>query len=177
MYVQVLKTLSERKIRLSNHPAEFPQQQYEKALKRMQRYGVILERFISPEGAFPVFGRSMTYRLGVFQPLALLAWKENLPPELPEGQVRNALTAAMKRMFSVAGNFNAGGFLQLGFAGHQPALADSYTNNGSLYLTSEIFLPLGLPPNHPFWSSPAQPTTSQKAFHSAPFPKDHAIKD
>ena len=26
---------------------------YEKALKRMQRYGYILERFISPEGYFP----------------------------------------------------------------------------------------------------------------------------
>ena len=35
---------------------------YEKALHRMQRYGEILERMISPEGTFPVFGRSMTYR-------------------------------------------------------------------------------------------------------------------
>jgi hypothetical protein len=86
---------------------------------------------ISPEGSFPVFGRSMTYRLGVFQPLALLAWKEHLPAELPEGQVRAALTAAMKRMFSVKGNFNEKGFLQLGFAGHQPGLADWYTDNGS----------------------------------------------
>jgi hypothetical protein len=85
----------------------------------------------------------MTYRLGVFRPLALLAWKGNLPDDLPEGQVRTALTAVMKRMFSKESNFNEKGFLQLGFAGHQPNLADWYTNNGSLYLTSEIFLPLG----------------------------------
>ncbi|MDR1172192.1 MAG: DUF2264 domain-containing protein [Bacteroidales bacterium] len=170
MYFQVLSVLTDKK-RLSQ----------EKTLavvsKRMQRYGMILERMISPEGSFPVFGRSMTYRLGVFQPLALLAWKEQLPETLPGGQVRAALTAVMKRMFSVDGNFNEKGFLQLGFAGHQPGLADSYTNNGSLYLTSEIFLPLGLPAGHPFWTSPAQDWTAKKAWGGAEFPKDHATRE
>jgi hypothetical protein len=169
MYVQVLNVLASKK-RLSQDKTPGL------ALKRMQRYGMILERMISPEGSFPVFGRSMTYRLGVFQPLSLLAWKEQLPEELPEGQVRAALTAVMKRMFSVNGNFNEKGFLQLGFAGHQPNLADWYTNNGSLYLTSEIFLPLGLPAGHSFWTSPAQDWTAKKAWSGAEFPKDHAIK-
>jgi len=144
--------------------------------ERMQRYSCILERFISPEGTFPVFGRSMTYRFGVFQPLALLAWKERLPESLSYGQVRAGLTAVLKRMFSVDGNFNEKGFLQLGFAGHQPDLADVYTNNGSLYLTSFGFLPLGLPANHPFWTEPAQDWTSKKAWSGQAFPKDHAIK-
>ena len=80
------------------------------AKKRMQRFGMILERFISPEASFPVFGRSMTYRLGVFQPLSMLCWKEMLPEELSEGQVRNALTCVMKRLFAVDGNFNEKGF-------------------------------------------------------------------
>mgnify|MGYP002244278765 CR=1 FL=1 len=46
------------------------------AQKRMQRFGMILERFISPEGAFPVFGRSITYRTGTLQPLGFvgMAW-------------------------------------------------------------------------------------------------------
>jgi hypothetical protein len=169
MYVQVLNVLASKK-RLSQD--ETPGL----ALKRMQRYGMILERMISPEGSFPVFGRSMTYRLGVFQPLSLLAWKEQLSEELPEGQVRAALTAAMKRMFSVDGNFNEKGFLQLGFAGRQSGLADWYTNNGSLYLTSEVFLPLGLPAGHSFWTSPAQEWTAKKAWSGVEFPKDHAIK-
>ncbi|MDR1783420.1 MAG: DUF2264 domain-containing protein [Dysgonamonadaceae bacterium] len=150
------------------------QEQLNIAVQRMQRMGVILERFISPEGTFPVFGRSMTYRLGVFQPLSWLAWREKLPEELPEGQVRAALTAAMKRMFSVEGNFNDAGYLQLGFAGHQPAIADSYTNNGSLYLTSEVFLPLGLPASHSFWTSQALDWTEKKAWSGSEFPKDHA---
>jgi hypothetical protein len=170
MYVQVLNVLASKK-RLSQDKTPGL------ALKRMQRYGMILERMISPEGSFPVFGRSMTYRLGAFQPLSLLAWKEQLPEELPEGQVRASLTAVMKRMFLVDGNFNEKGFLQLGFAGHQSGLADWYTNNGSLYLTSEVFLPLGLPAGHSFWTSPAQDWTAKKAWSGAEFPKDHAIKD
>jgi hypothetical protein len=177
MYVQVLDILVEKKLQLRDKNVTIVQKNLEVARKRMQRYGMILERMISPEGTFPVFGRSMTYRLGVFQPLALLAWKEQLPEKLPEGQVRAALTAAMKRMFAIDGNFNAGGFLQLGFAGHQPGLADPYTNNGSLYLTSEIFLPLGLPADHSFWTAPAQDWTAKKAWNGVDFPKDSAIKN
>lgn len=175
MYVQVLQVLVDRKLRLRDKNLQSVQKNLETAQKRMQRYGMILERLISPEGTFPAFGRSMTYRMGVFQPLSLLSWKENLPKELPEGQVRNALTYVMKKMFSMEGNFNEGGFLKLGFAGHQPDLADWYTNNGSLYLTSEIFLPLGLPANHSFWTSTAEEWTAKKAWSGQSFPKDHAI--
>lgn len=150
---------------------------FETAKKRMQRHGIILERFISPEGTFPVFGRSMTYRLGVFQSLSLLSLRQELPEELSQGQTRYALTAVMKRMFSVEGNFDDKGFLKLGFVGHQPNLADWYTNNGSLYLTSLVFLPLGLPAGHSFWTSPPEDWTAKKAWGGKPFPKDHAIKN
>ena len=50
---------------------------------------------------------------------------------MSNGQVRSALTAVMNNMFKVEGNFNEKGFLQLGFAGHQPDLSNYYTNNGS----------------------------------------------
>lgn len=168
MYVEVLEVLVAKKRMVKPETLDI-------ARKRMQRYGIILERFISPEATFPVFGRSMTYRMGVFQPLALLSLKQQLPEELSEGQVRNALTGVMKRMFEVKGNFNEKGFLQLGFAGHQPNLADWYTNNGSLYLTSLTFLPLGLPANHSFWTTPAKEWTAQKAWSGEDFPRDHAI--
>ena len=169
MYFEILEVLVQKNRMVKSETLEVVR-------KRMQRYGLILERFISPEGSFPVFGRSMTYRLGVFQPLALLALREQLPQELTDGQVRNALTAVMKRMFSVDGNFNDKGFLQLGFAGHQPDLADWYTNNGSLYLTSLVFLPLGLPASHSFWNLPDEDWTSKKAWSGEPFPKDHSIR-
>lgn len=141
--------------------------------KRMQKYSVILERLVSPEGAYPVFGRSIPYRMAVFQPLALLAWRKELPQELSEGQVRAALDAVRKRMFCDERNFNAGGFLTLGFNGSQPDSSDRYTNNGSLYMTSLFLLPLGLPADDSFWTCPDEPWTSAKAWSGERFPKDH----
>ena len=141
--------------------------------KRMQKYSVILERLVSPEGAYPVFGRSIPYRMAVFQPLALLAWRKELPKELSEGQVRAALDAVRKRMFGDGRNFNAGGFLTLGFNGSQPDSSDRYTNNGSLYMTSLFLLPLGLPADDSFWTCPDEPWTSVKAWSGESFPKDH----
>ena len=144
------------------------------ALKRMQRFGMILERFVSPEGTFPVFGRSITYRTGVLQPLALLSLRGWLPKELPAGQVRAAMTAVIQRMFGDNRNFNVEGYLTLGFNGSQPNISDWYTNNGSLYLASLAFLPLGLPADAPFWTDAPQPWTSKKAWGGEDFPKDHA---
>ena len=148
------------------------------AIKRMQRFNVFMERLISPEGTYPAFGRSVVYRMGAFQTLAMAAWKYGLPEGMSNGQVRSALTAVMNNMFKVEGNFNEKGFLQLGFAGHQPDLSNYYTNNGSLYMTSLVFMPLGLPADHPFWKDAAEPWTSQKAWSGQPFPIDghHSLR-
>lgn len=143
------------------------------AIKRMNRFNTILERFISPEGAYPAVGRSVIYRMGAFQTLAMSAWKYGLPKDLTNGSVRSALTCVMKRMFAVDGNFDDKGYLRLGFAGHQPNLANYYSNNGSLYMTSLVFMPLGLPADHPFWTAPAEPWTSQKAWSGQEFPEDY----
>lgn len=172
MYVECLGVMTnEGKNKIWNAP----DCNYDRAMKRMQRFGMILERFISPEGAFPVFGRSITYRTGVLQPLALLAWKQQLPQELPNGQVRAAMTSVIKRMFAGDQNFNEKGFLRLGFNGAQPKISDWYTNNGSLYLASLAFLPLGLAADHPFWTDAPQSWTSKKAWEGEEFPKDHAV--
>lgn len=148
---------------------------YEQALRRMQRYCEHLERLVSPEGTFPPIGRSLTYRTGAFQPLALLALRKQLPDILTEGQVRAALVAVHKSIFKDASNFNADGFLTIGFAGHQPELGDSYSNNGSMYLTSESFLPLGLPANDSFWTVKSEDWTAKKAFRNDRFNKDYPV--
>ena len=146
------------------------------ALERMQKFNIFLERLISPEGKIPAFGRSIVYRLGIFQTLSLSIWKYDLPSPLTNGGVRNALTNVMNNMFNIKGNFNKKGYLTLGFAGHQPNVANGYSNNGSSYITSLIFLTLGLPANHPFWTDPSQPWTSQNAWNGKPFPMDYHIK-
>lgn len=149
--------------------------EYDQAITRMQRYGVIQERLISPEGTFPVVGRSMTYRNAVFQPLVQLALHEQLPAELAPGQVRAALTAVMKRIFEAPGTFDKDGWLQLGFCGHQPEIADVYTSTGSLYLCTTGFLALGLPDKNAFWTASSEEWTAQKAWTGKTVKKDHAL--
>jgi hypothetical protein len=171
MYVEILEEISD-----SGKKGGF-RNDYPRALKRMQRHSVILERLVSPEGTFPVFGRSITYRTAVFQPLAQIAWRQQLPEELTNGQVRAAITAVMKNMFGDDRNFNSEGYLTLGFNGPQPKTSDWYTNNGSLYLTSLSLLPLGLPANHAFWTDAPQSWTSKKAWAGEEFPKDRTYHE
>ena len=173
MYLETLQAMQDAK---ANTRIDY-KKYYDRALTRAQKMAVILERFISPEGTFPVFGRSIPYRLAALQPLALMAWYGKLPPELPGGQVRAALTRVMHRMFDEQQNFNEGGYLTIGFCGSQPDVADWYTNNGSLYMTTLAFMPLGLPADHPFWTDAAEPWTQVKAWGGQPFPKDHRWAD
>ena len=147
----------------------------DQAYKRMQRYASFQERFISPEGTFPIFGRSSTYRVGAFWPLATLALENNLPAGVMPSQVRPALTAVFKRVF-VKDTFNTSGLLTLGFVGaNQSNIADSYSNTGSMYLASFAFMPLGLPASHEFWSAPPTNWTQKKAWNGEVFPKDYAV--
>ena len=173
MYLETLQAMVDSK---HNSRLDY-QKYYDRALKRAQKYAIILERFISPEGTFPVIGRSTPYRMAAMQPLALMAWYEKLPSDLSNGQVRAALTKVMHRMFDQQENFNDAGYLTIGFCGSQPETADWYTNNGSLYMTSLAFMPLGLPAAHPFWTDAPQPWTQVKAWGGQPFPKDHRWDD
>ena len=173
LYLETLQAMKDAKAYTRIHYGQY----YARALERCQKFSIVLERLISPEGTFPVFGRSIPYRMAAMQPLALMAWYQTLPGGLTNGQVRSALTATMKSMFDGKENFNEGGFLTIGFCGRQPNVADWYTNNGSLYMTSLSFLPLGLPATHPFWTDAPADWTSKKAWSGQPFPKDHQWKD
>jgi len=173
MYLETLQAMKDSGRYTRIHYGKY----YDRAFKRAQKYSIVLERLISPEGTFPVFGRSIPYRMATMQPLALMAWYDKLPSGLTPGQVRSALTAVMHRMYDGKENFNEGDYLTIGFAGRQPNVADWYTNNGSLYMTSLAFLPLGLPSTHPFWTDADQDWTSRKAWSGKPFPKDHLWRD
>ena len=173
MYLETLQAMIDAKVNTRIDYNKY----FDRALKRAQKYAIILERFISPEGTFPVIGRSTPYRLAAMQPLALLAWYQKMPKELSNGQVRAALTQVIHRMFDHQNNYNQKGFLTIGFCGSQPETADWYTNNGSLYMTSLSFMPLGLPANHPFWTDAPQPWTQVKAWNGKSFPKDHRWGD
>lgn len=145
-------------------------------MKRFTRYAGQLERMISPEGAYPVIGRSIVYRVGAFHALAQASLLEVLPNEVSSAQVRCALTAVINRQFTAPHTFDdGGGWLRIGFAGSQIQMSESYINTGSTYLCTTGFLPLGLPVDNPFWSDPFTPWTGVKAWNGREVKADHAI--
>ncbi len=148
---------------------------YDLAEKRMIRYSEYLEHVISPEGTYPAYGRSITYRTAAFQALAQTALMEKLPTHIKPAQVRCALTKVMYNMYDGNQNFDDKGWLLLGFNGHQPAVADSYTSTGSLYMATLGFLTLGLPANNKFWTDEPAPWTSLKAWNGEFIKKDYKV--
>lgn len=146
-----------------------------KAVARLTRFAAVQERMIAPDGSYPVLGRSIVYRAGAFQGLALAALRHGLPPALPPAQVRRALTAVLQRTLGAPDTFDPQGWLRLGLAGAQPSLAENYISTGSLYLCSTALLPLGLDPADPFWSAPDVPTTWEKAWSGQDLPADKAL--
>ncbi|WP_316817241.1 DUF2264 domain-containing protein [Pedobacter nyackensis] len=150
---------------------------YDKVLKRAQRYAVIQERLISPEGTFPPVGRSLVYRYGAFQVLSQVALLNKLPEEISPAQVRSALSLVIYRLTEAPGTFDTKGWLNAGFYGNQPGLAEYYITTGSLYLCTVGLLPLGLPANDSFWTSPAKDWTSKKVWKGVDLPADHAYTD
>lgn len=167
MMVIMLQQMADKKL--------MPQAEYELALKRMVRYADFLERMITPEGYFPVFGRSMTYRTGIFHALNQTALLHQLPQHINPAQVRSGITLVMRHCFEADGNFDKNGWLQLGLSGHQPMIADYYTCTGSLYICTLGFMALGLPSSDNFWTGPASDWTARKAWSGQPFQKDYHV--
>ncbi|TDE44335.1 DUF2264 domain-containing protein [Flavobacterium rhamnosiphilum] len=171
----VIHTMLVEVLRVNVAKGRRDKKEYDIAYKRMQRYASFQERYISPEGTYLVVGRSSTYRVGAFWPLVKLALDNALPKEIKPAQVRSALTLVMKNMF-IPSTFTKGNWLTLGLVGDkQTNLADYYSNTGSMYITSLVFLPLGLPATHEFWSEPFTDWTQRKAWSGQPFEKDYAV--
>ena len=124
-----------------------------------------------------LLGRSMGYRFGAFQVLAQVSWMKLLPEHIKPAQVRCALTKVMKRQLA-KGTFDKDGWLNLGFCGHQPEIADRYVSTGSNYLCTFIFLPLGLQADDEFWTAKPEKWSSVKIWSgSRDIKKDGSIRN
>ncbi|HIY67832.1 MAG TPA: DUF2264 domain-containing protein [Candidatus Alistipes intestinigallinarum] len=142
--------------------------------RRFGRYAAQLERMISPEGTYPVIGRSLSYRFGVLNTLSRASLLGVLPEYPAPAQVRCALTAVISRQLDRRDNFR-NGWLRLGFCGHQPEIAEGYISTASLYFCTSLFAALGLPPESAFWSDPCQPWTSVRAWGGEPLQIDRSM--
>ena len=149
---------------------------YDKYVKRMARFAAQQEMLISPEGTFPMLGRSCGYRYGAFQALAHTALRDSLSKGVSPAQVRSARTAVIKQQ-TVKSMFDSEGWLTLGFCGHQPDVAENYVSTGSAYLCCFVFLPLGLPEDAEFWSGKDEKWSSQRVWSGEKVMRDAAIKD
>lgn len=147
----------------------------ERLTKINNRYSEIQERSINADGSFPAYGRSIIYRSGAFHHLANMAWKKELPSSLKPSQVRAALYAVMKKTLAPPAGFDKNGWLVIGLNGRQLSLADVYNNQGSLYLCTEIFLPLGLSATDDFWKDEELPWSSKAIWNGQDFRADHAL--
>lgn len=172
MLVMVLETLTKGSPTFNNLQ---PKVEFDRALKRMQRFGEHLERMIGPDGAYAAIGRSLTYRTAAHQVLGVLALRDWLPKSLSPGRVRAATVAAQRRVFADPSNFDSRGFLTIGFTRAQPSLGDWYSNAGSMYIASESLIALGLPANSPYWTQPGEPWTMRLAYSGQNFPKDYPV--
>ena len=142
---------------------------------RLRRYAAIQERQIHTDGSWPIVGRSLPYRTGVFHALSYAAWRGLLPGGLGPGRVRAALTAALRRGLAPASNFDENGWLRIGVNGDQPGLGEHYITTASCYLASFVFTALALSPEAPFWSDADEPWTARQVWElGRDFPADHA---
>ena len=144
---------------------------------RAKRFAAVQERLVSPEGTYPVIGRSSAYRFGAFQHLSMMAWRKELPPEVSPAAARGALTAVIRRTIEAPGTFDANGWLQVGAVGHQPSIREGYISTGSLYLCLAGLLHLGLPADDPFWTAPAAAWTQKRVWAGEDVKADKALED
>lgn len=144
-------------------------------IRRAKRHAGVLERLISPEGTYPVLGRSSSYRFGAFHLLSLMALRHELPDSTSPGAVRDALGAVIKRSLAMPGTFDSGGWLQTGAVGHQPSIREHYISTGSLYLCLFGMVHLGLPPEDPLWQAAPADWTQKKIWSGQDVAADHAL--
>lgn len=144
-------------------------------LMRSSRLSSQLERLISPDGTYPLLGKSLPYRCGVFHLLSQAALLKILPRNINPSQVRSALTKVLQKQFTDNQNFNSEGWLLCGLNGSQPDMCESDINTGSMYLCCAVFLPLGLNSEDIFWKAPAEEWSSLKAWNGHQIQKDQSI--
>jgi hypothetical protein len=146
---------------------------FENIKKRNERYAIIQERLINADGTYPATGRSIIYRGAAFHHLADMALRKALPKQLSAEQVRCALTAVIRKTLESSTTYK-NGWLTIGLYGEQTELGDFYNNQGSPYIASNIFLPLGLPASDPFWANPPAKWSAQKIWSGENFKNDHS---
>ncbi|MDH2429901.1 DUF2264 domain-containing protein [Sphaerisporangium sp. TRM90804] len=121
--------------------------------ERARAFALDFEHWFTSDGAAVPFGRSLTYRFaqGAFWGALAFADVEALPWGTVKGHLMRHLRWWLRQPIT-----DPGGLLTLGYGYAQPALMEQYNGPGSPYWAFKAFLPLAVPADHPFWTSPEQ---------------------
>lgn len=120
-------------------------------LERAQRHAKHLSSMITAEGSYPLIGRSLTYRSGVFHLLSLLLWQAKLDTPSEATTIARKLHKVALKTTECSTNWTKGDWLSIGVHRHQPEYAESYISTGSLYFIANSFLHLGVPQENQVW--------------------------
>ena len=144
----------------------------EQYFTRSRRYAEIQEKMISPEGFYPIIGRSICYRGGIFHGLTnLILFGGNKSSH----SVSNALTAVLVKLTANPDCFTNDGWLRIGVIGGQPELGEEYITTGSLYMWCTMFLVLGLNNEHDFWTESEEKWSSSRVWSGEKIEADKAL--
>jgi hypothetical protein len=122
----------------------------ERFRSRAQAFAPQFARWFSDDGAALAFGRSMTYRfaMGGFWGALAVADLE----ALPWGEVKGYYLRHL-RWWSTLPIAHRDGILSIGYGYPNLLMSENYNSAGSPYWALKAFVPLALPPEHPFWQA------------------------
>ena len=106
------------------------------------------------DGSALPYGRSLTYRFTQAAFWSALAFAGVEP--FPMGAIKGLMLRNL-RWWLAQPIFQADGTLTIGYAYPNLVMAENYNAPGSPYWAFKAFLPLALPPEHPFWQAEELP--------------------
>jgi hypothetical protein len=126
-----------------------------------------IRHWFADDGGTLVFGRSMTYRFACAGFWAALAFADE--EALPWGEVKGYYLRHL-RWWAQYPITDRSGVLTVGFGYANLLMSENYNSAGSPYWAFKAFLPLALPPTHPFWTAEEAPAPAISETSSQPQP-------
>ena len=116
-----------------------------------------VERFFLRVGRSVPFGRSLTYRFAMASFWGALAFADVEVPGMSWGVVKGMLLRHIRYWTTEPGAFTRDGIFTIGYTYPNMNMTENYNSPGSPYWAFKAFVPLALPPTHPFWTAEELP--------------------
>ncbi|GAA4252942.1 DUF2264 domain-containing protein [Dactylosporangium darangshiense] len=126
------------------------------------------QHWFAADGSAVPFGRSLGYRFaqGAFWGALAFADLPALPWDRVRGLADRHLAWWWQRPIA-----SEDGLLTVGYGYPNGGIVEQYLGAGSPYWSTKFFLPLALPPEHPFWTAAGSAPADEDAVSAQPAPK------